>query len=90
MKTTEITCDQCKSDIRTAGMQGSYYIRLSSEQRPYRGGSVAAVIHYPDFKDDHHFCRFNCLALFIEDRKAKRDEQETKQRTQVEARHSGG
>lgn len=86
MKKSEITCDQCERDILTTGMQGSYYVRITSEQRPYRGGAVAAIIHYPAFKQDHHFCNFDCLAAFVLARQVANRQRQAEQERQIAAR----
>lgn len=68
MKTVEIKCDTCESDLTYKSNMVDYRLVLGSEEKPGdgHGGAYTAMMIYPPVDRTHHFCGLVCLAKWLE------------------------
>lgn len=61
MKTTEIKCDTCESDLKYTGYASEYYLTLMPTPKGHKGGAVMGMNLGPAIKQEMHFCGLKCL-----------------------------
>src|SRR3954467_12595526 len=71
--TTTILCDGCEKDITTTRNSVDYRIHLESQDKTrwyvtegFDGGAVTSMHISNPLPRDKHFCRFTCLAIWLE------------------------
>lgn len=67
MKTINLTCDNCDSDLTDAGRGTKYRLVLACEEIPSTSGVRTLSIVYPPLKHTHHFCGLDCLREYLEE-----------------------
>lgn len=61
-----IICDYCGDNLTSTGRTPKFRLHLKSESVPHGGGSVFAVIVYPDIEEDKYFCNLSHLLGWLE------------------------